>query len=63
MGSSLLLVTIWVENAEVLKRAKQLEVDDNVQQHLVLDYDLWKTMASLQALINTPPRWKKETLI
>ena len=50
-GASLLSVTIWVDSSEVLNRAMKKEVGDHIKQQLVLDYDLWQVMDSLQALI------------
>ena len=58
-GVSLLPVTIWIDNTEVLDRTKKNEVGDNINQHLVLDYDLWQAMDSLQASIHTPLKWEK----
>ena len=58
-GPSSFPVTIWIDNAEVLDRAKNRKVGDNIKDHLVLDYDLWQAMNSLQALIHTPIRWEK----
>ena len=58
-GSSLLHVTKCIDNVEVLDRAKNNEVGENIKQHLVLDYDLWQAMDSLQALIHTPLKWEK----
>ena len=58
-GPSSLPVTIWIDNAEVLARAGTRTVGDNINQHLVLDYDLWRVMNSLQDLISTPLKWEK----
>ena len=43
-GPSSLPVTIWIDNAEVLSRAGTRQVGDNINQHLVLDYDLWRVL-------------------
>ena len=43
----------------MLDRAKKREAGNNIKDHLVLDYDLWKAMDSLQELIHTPLRWEK----
>ena len=58
-GPSTLTVTIWIDNAEVLERAKAREVGENINKYLVLDYDLWQAMTSMQALISTPLTWEK----
>ena len=58
-GVSLLPVTIWLDNAEVLERANNPIWDANVKKHLVLDYDLWQAMAGFQELITTPLKWEK----
>lgn len=40
-GVSLHPITIWIDNAEVLERANNPKVGENIKNHLVLDYDLW----------------------
>lgn len=59
---SSLPVTICIDNAEVLDRARTREVGDNINKHRVLDYDLWQAMNIIQALICTPLTCKKLTL-
>ena len=34
-------------------------VGDNIKNHLVLDYDLWRVMVGLIELIQTPIQWEK----
>ena len=53
-GASTNPITIWIDNAEVLERAIKPTTHNNMKQHLVLDYDLWQVMISLQERIITP---------
>ena len=50
---------IWIDNTAVLERANNSVVGDNSKNHLVLDYDLWRSMVSLINLIQTPIQWGK----
>ena len=58
-GVSDQMITIWIDNAEVLDRAQKWEAGDNIKDHLVLDYDLWQSLMSIQKLIHIPLKWEK----
>ena len=53
-GDSTHPIKIWIDNGEVLARAGNILERGGVKQNLVLDYDLWQAMSSLQTLITTP---------
>ena len=48
---SLLPITIWIDNAEVLAWARSSIVSDIYSNYLVLDYDIWRVMKCLYELI------------
>ena len=58
-GASTYPILIWIDNAEVLERARNPAVGDNIKNHMVLDYDLWRVMVGLIELIQTPIQWEK----
>ena len=41
-------VTIWIDNAEVLRRVKNGNPGTSLKDHTVFDYDLWRVMTRLQ---------------
>ena len=43
----------------MLERARNPVVGDNIKTHMVLDYDLWRSMAGLIEMIKTPLQWEK----
>ena len=52
-------ITIWIDNAEVLNRGKIAQCDSNIKAHMVLDYDMWQVMNTLQQKINFQLIWEK----
>ena len=53
-GAFSLPVTMWIDNAEVLERANNTTVGDNIKNNTVFNYDSWQAMTSLQMLISIP---------
>ena len=53
-GDSTHPIKIWIDNGEVLAREGNILERGGVKQNLVLDYDLWQAISSLQTLITTP---------
>ena len=52
-------IYIWIENADVLSRAWSPTIGEHLKNYLVLDYDLWREMAKIQALIRLLLLWEK----
>lgn len=53
------ILTIWIDNAAVLNRVERPIVGDNLKDHMVLDYNLWRTMMGILDLIYVPLMWEK----
>ena len=51
-------VTIFIDNAEVIRRGTHTVPRLGTKQQLVLDYDLWATTERLQAAIMCNIRWE-----
>lgn len=62
-GASTRPTLVWIGNAEVLERSKNSWVGNTLKTHMVLDYDIWRAMTSIRALIIAPLKWEKLTLI
>ena len=52
-------ITIWLDNTEVISRARRTDKGNVLQDTLVLDVDMWPEMDSLQALIKISIKWEK----
>ena len=52
-------VVIWLDNAEVLRRAQRSIRGKKIKDALVLDYDLWAEMEDLQRRLTFNIHWEK----
>ena len=52
-------VVIWLDNAEVLRRAQRSRRGKKIKDALVLDYDLWAEMEDLQRRLTFNIHWEK----
>ena len=41
-------VIIWIDNAEVLRRARLPTIGNKMKDHMVLDYDMWRLQNNIQ---------------
>ena len=51
--------TLWIDNAEVIRRATEDNKNRLWKKTLVLDYDLWMVTRKIQQIIEYPMKWEK----
>ena len=52
-------VIIWIDYAEVLQRGRERDIGHSMNNHMVLDYDMWRLQSILQEKLTIPLRWEK----
>ena len=50
---------MWIDNAEVLQRGRETDIGHSMNNHMVLDYDMWRLQSILQEKLTIPLRWEK----
>ena len=52
-------ITICIDNAEVLSRARGRDLGNKIKDALIMDFDLWMEMKALLTCLRIPAIWKK----
>ena len=52
-------ITIWLDNAEVLSRARRRRIGKEIKDNLVFDFDIWMGMEALLDCLRFPITWER----